>query len=111
MLQKTVASASTTAAISSGEVTGSLGDVDEDLVGLDHAQLRAGLLFDHLEAFLQVSHFVREAFVGLLRVNVRELLRIELALQGGDRGEAAPPEPQLRVHDDEQQDEDGGDDA
>ena len=33
------------------------GDLHEDLVGLDHAELEAGLLLDHLQAFLQVAHF------------------------------------------------------
>ena len=43
-------------------------ELDEDLVGLDHAQLVARLLLDHLEAFLQVAHFGGELLVALLRL-------------------------------------------
>ena len=33
-------------------------DLNEDLVGLDHAQLLPGALLDHLDAFLEVVHLV-----------------------------------------------------
>src|SRR5262249_38426790 len=99
MLQKTMLSASATATISSHVVgvpqavkagaknhsittSSSLADVHEDLVGLDHAQLAARLLLDHLQAFLQVAHFIGQAVIGLLGLHVGGALRVELLLQG-----------------------------
>src|SRR6476659_4916607 len=55
-------------------------DVDEDLVGLDHAQLHPRLLLDHLQAFLQVPHLGRELLVRVLRLHVGHLLLLQLAL-------------------------------
>src|SRR3954466_3746477 len=63
--------------------------VDEDLVGLDHAQLHPRLLLDHLQAFLQVAHFGRELVVGMLGLQVGDLLLLQLALHLAHVGHAA----------------------
>src|SRR6478735_8515213 len=69
-------------------------DVDEDLVGLDHAQLHPRLLLDHLQAFLQVAHLGRELVVGMLGLHVGGLLLLQLALHLAHGRDAAAPEPQ-----------------
>ena len=86
-------------------------DLDEDLIGLDHAQFHARLLLDHLQALLQVAHLGGQALVGLLRQRVPGLLVVELALHLRDVADTAPSEPELRVQHQQQEDEQGGDEA
>src|SRR5512143_2391941 len=45
-------------------------DLDEHFVGLDHAQLAARLLLDHLEAGFEVEHLGGHALVAALRLLV-----------------------------------------
>ena len=117
MLQTTIAIDSTNATISS-QVTGApqttkrrraaarrpraapfngarRASCDEDLVGLDHAELEARLLLDHLEAFLEVADLGRELVVALARGVVGRLLRGELPLQLDHARHAALAEPEL----------------
>src|SRR5580698_2192024 len=53
----------------------------QNLVGLDHAELEARFLLDHLEAFLQVAHLGVELRVARLRTRVHGELSLQLALQ------------------------------
>ncbi|KAI1692157.1 hypothetical protein Ddc_23788 [Ditylenchus destructor] len=68
---------------------------DEDLVRLDHAQLHARLLLDHLEAFAQVEQLglqLRVARAGLL---VGLLLLAQLGAQLDATRQSALAEPEL----------------
>src|ERR1035437_1865356 len=82
-------------------------ELDEDLVGLDHAELAARLFFDHLQSFFQVAYFRTEAFVGELGGGVFGGLQLQFVLQLCHVGQAAATKPQLRVHDCQQHQQNG----
>ena len=48
----------------------SLRDLHEDFVRLDHADFRAGTLFDHFQTVFEVVEFSAKAIVGQLRGSV-----------------------------------------
>ena len=129
MLQPTMASASTTAVISSqlvGEPQSGEGVARTGIqasgeryfaiwtkisLGLTMPSSDAGLFLDHLQAFLQVAHLGGQPFVGLLRLRVGSLLLVELLLQCGHVADTAPAEPQLRMNDQQQRDQEGRDES
>src|SRR6218665_1256468 len=77
-------------------------DLHQDLVGLDHAELEARLLLDHLQPFLQVAHLGFEPLVARARRIVLGLLRLQLRLELALVGQAALAEPEFGIHEREQ---------
>ena len=73
------------------------GELDVNLVGLDHAKFAARFFFDHVKTFLEVLHFGGQAGIGLSRLLVRCFLHIDLALHFIHAWNAPSPQPQLRV--------------
>jgi hypothetical protein len=86
-------------------------DLDEDFVGPDHAQVLAGQLFDHVQALLQVAHFVGQALVALLGFRLTAVQLASSVFMLRDLGHAAAAEPQLGVQHEQQRDQQGGDEA
>src|SRR5450830_375065 len=60
------------------------GDLDEDLVGLDHAQLDAGTFFDHGQPLLEVVDLGGELVVDALGRRIAGLLLVDLLMPAGD---------------------------
>ena len=46
------------------------GDLHQDFIAADHAQVVTGFFFDHVQAFFEVSHFSRKPLVGQQRLLV-----------------------------------------
>ena len=86
-------------------------DLDVDFIGLDHAQLLACTFFDHFQAFTQIRHFGFQLGVDLLRLRIRLLLLMQAGFLFLQIREAALSEPQLRLQQGEQQQQDDGDEV
>ena len=82
-----------------------------DFVGFHHAQFHAGFFFNHFETFFQVMHFGFKLIVGLNGLLIFEKLRSQIGAQLHHIGQTAPPPPQLHVHEHEQGDQQGRDEA
>src|SRR5438105_1324356 len=87
------------------------GDLHQDLVGLDHAELEARLLLDHFQAFLEVAHFGGQLLIACARGPVVGLLLVELRLQVHHVSHARFAEPKIGMHERDQRDEDQRDEA
>ena len=88
----------------------SLGDLHEDFVGLTMPSAMRAFL-PPSQAFLQVTHLGGQQLVGVLGARIGGRLRRQLALHGCHVAQAAAAEPQLGVHDQQQRDENGWNDA
>ena len=74
------------------------GELDVDLVRLDHAELCTGLFLDHLQPLLQVADFGSELFVAGRGLGIRFLLHPQFTAQRGHARHATLAEPQLGMH-------------
>jgi hypothetical protein len=92
-------------------VAGVVGDLHQNLVRLDHAEFAAGLVFHHLQAFLEVRDFGRDAGIALPRTLVGLLLTRQVALKFPHLGQAAPAQPQVGLHQQQQDGQGYGDPA
>jgi hypothetical protein len=89
----------------------SFGDLNVDFIRLDHAQLVASTLFNHVQTFFEVVDLGAELFDLAARFFIGRFLMLELSLQLRHSGYTAPAHPKLALQDHQQGDQHDGDDA
>jgi len=90
---------------------GSPRNLNVNFVRFQHAQFHAGVFLNHLQAFFQVADFGFKLDVGLHRLIVSLLLFCKFRAQLRNAGQATASQPQLRVQNHEQCDENGWNEA
>ena len=83
----------------------SLGKLNVNLVGLDHAQFQSRLFFHHFKAFFEVSNLSAQLLIGPMGLFILLLLSFELFDQERDVLNTSTSIPQLGVKNRKQSDQ------
>ena len=74
----------------------------EHFVWLDHADFRAGTLFDHFQTILEVVEFSTQAIIRQLRGSIPDVMRLRQTLNDQKQQNAAATKPQLALQHEQQ---------